>query len=160
LRCAQRKQGQRFGQSTPILREQDIQAVPLDHPWQLPFESASFDLVSGPVNDAASLGLYHRWTALVFPTLHEGFGLPVVEAMATVTPVVTSTTTSMPEVAGQGNALLVDPREPDEIAEAMRRVAGDAALWSDLAQRGLARSRAFTWQQVCERARSALGLAG
>jgi glycosyltransferase involved in cell wall biosynthesis len=114
---------------------------------------------SGPVDDAALLGLYQRCTALVFPSLHEGFGLPVVEAMATGTPVVTSTTTSMPEVAGEGNALLVDPREPEQIAHAMRRLAGDAALWSDLAQRGLARSRVFTWERVCERAQRALRLA-
>ena len=113
---------------------------------------------SGPVDDAALLGLYHRCTALVFPSLHEGFGLPIVEAMATGTPVVTSTTTSMPEIAGDGNALLADPKEPDEIALAMRRVAEDAALWSVLAERGLARARAFTWEQVCRRTEAALGL--
>nr|WP_255428138.1 glycosyltransferase family 1 protein [Ramlibacter cellulosilyticus] len=113
---------------------------------------------SGPVDDEALLGLYHRCTALVFPSLHEGFGLPVVEAMATGTPVVTSTTTSMPEIAGEGNALLADPRAPEEIAQALRRIAGDALLWDQLAARGRERARAFTWEQVSERTQRALGL--
>ena len=113
---------------------------------------------SGPVDDHALLGLYHRCTALVFPSLHEGFGLPIVEAMATGTPVVTSTTTSMPEIAGAGNALLADPREPEQIAQALRRIAGDALLWEELAARGRERARAFSWEQVSVRAQRALGL--
>lgn len=113
---------------------------------------------SGPVDDHALLELYHRSMALVFPSVHEGFGLPVVEAMATGTPVVTSTTTSMPEIAGGGNALLADPAEPEQIADAMRQLAGDAALWSALATRGLARAREFTWERVCERVSRALEL--
>lgn len=113
---------------------------------------------SGPVDDRALLGLYHRCTALVFPSLHEGFGLPIVEAMATGTPVVTSTTTSMPEIAGEGNALLADPREPEAIAQALRRLAEDGMLWEQLAARGRERARAFTWEQVGKRAQSALAL--
>lgn len=113
---------------------------------------------SGPVDDLALLGLYHRCTALVFPSLHEGFGLPVVEAMATGAPVVTSTTTSMPEIAGEGNALLADPTEPEQIAHAMRRLAEDEALWTALAARGLARAREFTWERVCARVAGALEL--
>lgn len=114
---------------------------------------------AGPVNDTALLGLYHRCVALVFPSLHEGFGLPVIEAMATGTPVVTSDTTSMPEVAGQGNALLVNPLEPELLADAMRRIARDDELWSVLAERGLAQARSFTWEQVCARVERALSLA-
>jgi glycosyltransferase involved in cell wall biosynthesis len=78
--------------------------------------------------------------------------------MATGTPVLTSTTTSMPEIAGADNALLADPREPEQIAQAMCRLAEDAQLWGRLAERGLARSRAFTWDQVCARVQGALGL--
>ena len=115
---------------------------------------------SGPVDDQALLGLYHRCMALVFPSLHEGFGLPIVEAMATGTPVVTSTTTSMPEIAGTGNALLADPREPEQIAQALRRVAEDIPLWEQLAGRGRERARAFTWEQVSARVERALGRTG
>lgn len=113
---------------------------------------------SGPVDDGALLDLYHRSTALVFPSVHEGFGLPVVEAMATGTPVVTSSTTSMPEIAGDGNALLADPADPEQIAQAMRRLAEDAELWSTLAARGLARASEFTWDRVCARVSRALEL--
>ena len=113
---------------------------------------------SGPIDDEALLDLYQRSTALVYPSMHEGFGLPVVEAMATGTPVVTSTTTSMPEIAGGGNALLADPADPEQIAQAMRRLAEDAQLWSTLATRGLARAHEFTWDRVCARVSLALEL--
>lgn len=111
---------------------------------------------AGPTDDDQLLALYHRCLALVFPSLHEGFGLPVVEAMATGTPVVTSNRTSMPEIAGEGNALLVDPHEPEQIADAMRRVAQDGVLWTQLAARGLVRAGAFSWQQVSARVQLAL----
>lgn len=111
---------------------------------------------SGPVDDIALLKLYQRSVALVFPSLHEGFGLPIVEAMATGTPVITSSTTSMPEIAGAGNALFAAPDQPEQLADAMQRVAEDAALWSRLAERGVARSREFTWERVCERVSRAL----
>jgi glycosyltransferase involved in cell wall biosynthesis len=110
------------------------------------------------VDDTALLNLYHRATALVFPSLHEGFGLPIIEAMATGTPVITSTTTSMPEVAGEGNALFADPREPEQLAGAMRQLAEDRLLWNRLATRGLARSSDFTWERVCARVRRSLEL--
>lgn len=111
---------------------------------------------AGPVDDAALVLLYQRCTALVFPSMHEGFGIPIVEAMATGTPVVTSTATSMPEVAGEGNALLVDPNEPAAIAQAIDRLAEDAALWQELAARGPRRAAEFTWEQVSARVLAAL----
>jgi glycosyltransferase involved in cell wall biosynthesis len=113
---------------------------------------------AGPVDDHALAALYQQAVALVFPSLMEGFGLPIVEAMACGTPVITSSTTSMPEVAGQGNALLVDPREPEELAAAMDRVSEDDALWQELATRGLHRARSFSWEQVCARVAQALEL--
>jgi glycosyltransferase involved in cell wall biosynthesis len=113
---------------------------------------------SGPVDDAALLRLYQRSLGLVFPSLHEGFGLPIVEAMATGTPVITSNVTSMPEVAGAGNALLADPRDPAALAEAMDRLAADAALWQSLATRGVARAQAFSWERVAARVGDALRL--
>lgn len=114
---------------------------------------------AGPVDDAQLLALYQHALALVFPSLHEGFGLPVVEAMATGTPVVTANRTSMPEIAGEGNALLVDPGDPQQIADAMRRIAQDVQLWEQLATRGLARAGAFSWDKVCARVQQALAQA-
>jgi glycosyltransferase involved in cell wall biosynthesis len=111
---------------------------------------------AGPVDDAALVSLYQRCTALVFPSLHEGFGIPILEAMATGTPVITSRTTSMPEVAGEDNALFVDPLDPGCIAHAIDRIAGDASLWDHLQSRGLERAREFSWERVCARVVAAL----
>lgn len=111
---------------------------------------------SGPTDDARLLSLYQRAVALVFPSLYEGFGLPVVEAMATATPVITSNTSSLPEVAGAGNALLVDPLDIDQLAAAMDTLDQDAALWGTLSARGVARSRAFSWDAVSARVARAL----
>lgn len=111
---------------------------------------------AGPTSDEALLALYQRSTALVFPSLHEGFGLPIIEAMATGTPVITSNVTSMPEIAGSGNALLVDPLEPEPIAHAIDRLLGEPALWEQLARRGLARARNFSWDEVARRVAEAL----
>lgn len=89
-------------------------------------------------------------TALVFPSLHEGFGLPVLEAFAARIPVVASNTTSIPEVAGDA-ALLMDPLRIDDMADAMRRVAEDSALAARLAALGQERVRAFTWEACAEK---------
>ncbi len=88
--------------------------------------------------------------ALVFPSLYEGFGLPVLEAMMMGVPVITSNTTSLPEVAGDA-ALLVDPLDARAIAEAMDRLAGDGALCADLVRRGYEQAARFTPQKYLER---------
>jgi glycosyltransferase involved in cell wall biosynthesis len=82
----------------------------------------------------------------VLPSLYEGFGLPVLEAMACGTPVVAANAASLPEVVGDAG-LLVDPRSPEAIAEAIAQVLEDPALASDLRERGFQRARAFTWEQ-------------
>ncbi|KRD15167.1 glycosyl transferase family 1 [Acidovorax sp. Root267] len=91
-----------------------------------------------------------RATALVFPSLHEGFGLPVLEAFAAGVPVVASNTTSIPEVAGDA-ALLIDPLRIDELADGMRRIAENPELAGQLVVRGRDRVRAFTWQACAEK---------
>lgn len=88
--------------------------------------------------------LYAAADLLVYPSLYEGFGLPLIEAMACGTPVVASNTSALPEVAGDA-ALLVDPRDEAGLASAISRVLDDAALRSDLAARGVARAREFSW---------------
>ncbi|MBW4460006.1 MAG: glycosyltransferase family 4 protein [Nodosilinea sp. WJT8-NPBG4] len=91
--------------------------------------------------------LINQAIALVFPSLWEGFGLPVLEAMACGTPVITSNISSLPEVAGDA-ALSVDPYNVGELAEAMTAVASDPTLWMTLHQAGLARVKAFSWEQT------------
>ena len=88
-------------------------------------------------------------TALVYPSLLEGFGLPIIEAMACGTPVITSNNSSMREVAGDA-AALVDPRNVREIAEAMARVAEDSSLRAQLSQKGLKRASEFSWKKTAE----------
>lgn len=82
-----------------------------------------------------------------FPSLYEGFGLPVLEAMACGTPVVTSKASSMPEVAGDA-AVYVDPESVEAIAEGIRVIARDAALRDRAARAGADRSRGYTWQRT------------
>lgn len=89
---------------------------------------------------------YRLARAFVFPSLYEGFGLPPLEAMACGTPVITSNLSSLPEVAG-GAALLVDPYDPDDIADAIRRAVTDDDLRATLTAKGRARARDFSWGQ-------------
>jgi glycosyltransferase involved in cell wall biosynthesis len=94
-------------------------------------------------------GLYAGATAFVFPSLYEGFGLPVVEAMAWGTPVITSSVSSLPEVAGDA-AVLVDPYDVDGLARAMQRLLDDACLRDSLIAAGRQRARRFTWERCAE----------
>jgi glycosyltransferase involved in cell wall biosynthesis len=91
--------------------------------------------------------LYAGAACFVFPSLYEGFGLPVLEAMAAGTPVVAARAGSIPEIAGDA-ALLVDARQPRELAAAIEAVLGDAGLRDRLAARGRARAASFTWENV------------
>ena len=97
------------------------------------------------VPEADLLAVVKSASALVFASLAEGFGLPVLEAFAAQVPVVTSNTTSLPEVTGDA-ALTVDPLDVAALSAAMTRVIGDEALANDLKQRGLLRAQVFNWQ--------------
>ncbi|NJM89591.1 MAG: glycosyltransferase family 4 protein [Hydrococcus sp. RU_2_2] len=91
--------------------------------------------------------LLNQALALVFPSLWEGFGLPVLEAMACGTPVITSNLSSLPEVAGSA-ALLIDPYNVGELAEAMQAVVEDEELRSRLSSLSLKRSGQFSWEKT------------
>ena len=97
------------------------------------------------VPEADLLAVVKSASALVFASLAEGFGLPVLEAFAAQVPVVTSNTTSLPEVTGDA-ALTVDPLDVAALSAAMTRMIGDEALANDLKQRGLLRAQVFNWQ--------------
>jgi glycosyltransferase involved in cell wall biosynthesis len=92
-------------------------------------------------------GLWALAEAFVFPSLYEGFGLPVLEAMARGVPVACSNASSLPEVAGDA-ALLFDPHDEAAIAEALRRLLDDPPLRESLRARGLVRVKEFTWERT------------
>jgi glycosyltransferase involved in cell wall biosynthesis len=96
--------------------------------------------------------LYRLASVFVFPSLYEGFGLPPLEAMASGTPVVTSNVSSLPEVVGDA-AILVDPYDPDSIAEGMKQALTDSELRATLIARGLAKVREYSWEQSVVRIR-------
>ena len=104
---------------------------------------------TGFVEDDHLPDLYRGALLLVYPSLYEGFGLPVLEAMACGTPVITSNRTSLPEVAGDA-ALLVDPTRPEALAAAMASILSDSDLRQVLRAKGLARAQAFTWDAVAQ----------
>ena len=101
----------------------------------------------GQVSEAVLPALYRSAIILAYPSLYEGFGLPILEAMASGLPVITSNRSSMPEAAGDA-AVLVDPESLEDLTATLARALTDDALRRDLAQRGLARSREFTWDRT------------
>jgi len=103
----------------------------------------------GYVADQDLPAMYTGAQALVFPSLYEGFGLPVLEAMACGIPALASSTSSIPEVGGEA-ALYFDPTDTDEVIEAVRRVLRDAALQEEMRIRGLAQAARFSWERAAE----------
>jgi len=103
-------------------------------------------LFTGYVPDEHLPALLSGAIAFVYPSLYEGFGIPVLEAGACGVPVITSNTSSLPEVAGDA-AILVDPHNVDEIAGAIYRLVTDDALRAELARRGLENVKRFSWEK-------------
>jgi glycosyltransferase involved in cell wall biosynthesis len=102
------------------------------------------------VPEERKIELYRRASVFVYPSIAEGFGLPVLEAMACGAPVVTTTGSAPEEIAGD-SALLVPPQNADALRDAIHRVLTDTALAADLAGRGIARAQSFTWSRTASR---------
>ncbi|HUN08573.1 MAG TPA: glycosyltransferase family 1 protein [Aggregatilineales bacterium] len=103
----------------------------------------------GFADDADLPTLYSAAQVTAFPSLYEGFGLPIIESMACGTPVVTSNVSSMPEAAGMA-ALLIDPLSVDELTGALARLLTDDGLRTDLIQQGYAQASRFTWSRSAQ----------
>ena len=103
--------------------------------------------VPGYVSEQDLETLYQRASLFAFPSLDEGFGMPVLDAMARGVPVLTSNVSAMPEVAGSA-ALLVDPADAQSVAEGLRKITEDAELRNELARKGLERSGEFSWEKA------------
>ena len=101
----------------------------------------------GRLNVAELRVLYSNAAVFVFPSIYEGFGMPVLEAMACGAPVITSNTTALPEAAGNA-AVLVNPEDAEELGNAMIRVLEDSALRDNLRAKGFERVKQFTWERA------------
>lgn len=101
----------------------------------------------GYVDSCDLPALYRSAMATAFPSIYEGFGLPILESMASGTPIITSYTSSMPEVGGDA-AIYIDPYNSRDICEAMRGLMGSSSLQKQLRDRGIERAREFTWEKA------------
>jgi len=109
----------------------------------------------GRLADDEHLRVLQAARCFVYPSLYEGFGLPAAEALACGVPTVVTNTSSLPEVVGDA-ALLVDPHDPGDLAEAMRRVLQEPGLAADLAARGPRQAARFSWERSAEQLETAL----
>lgn len=107
-------------------------------------------LCLGYVPDEDLPALYRHAEVFVFPSLHEGFGIPIVEAMASGTPVITSNTSAMPEIAGNA-AIFVDPYNVKEISERMAEILMNENLRDMLTERGFAQAQKYSWHKTAQK---------
>ena len=110
-------------------------------------ESMGTDIIlTGYIDEEDKIPIYKLAQLFAFPSLYEGFGMPVLEAMAAGVPVVTSNVSSLPEVAGDA-AILVDPLNEDEIFEAYKKILSDKKLQLEMIEKGLEQAKKFEWKE-------------
>lgn len=153
-----------YSDLSPDLRKQHplVLAGPVDKPYTRKLEQQIKTLkldksvfLLGPIDNQDLPALYKHAGAFALVSYYEGFGLPVLEAMAQGTPVLTSDCSSLPEVAGDA-ALLVNPDRPMEIAWALNRILKVPSVADSLRRRGLKRVASFSWERTAERLSAAL----
>lgn len=110
------------------------------------FQNERNVILTGYVPQAHLPDLYRGASLFVYPSFYEGFGLPVIEAMACGVPVVTSNTTSLPEVVGDAG-ILINPYHPDELKEAMGKLLEDTGCRKEMSEKGLERANLFSWER-------------
>jgi glycosyltransferase involved in cell wall biosynthesis len=125
----------------------------------MPSEARERVVLTGYVAHGEKAALLHGALALVYPSLYEGFGLPVAEALACGTPVLTSNVSALPEVAGDA-ALLVEPEDVRALADGLQRLVEDEALRARLSKAGRTRAPLFTWEGTARKTAQALLSAG
>jgi len=107
-------------------------------------------IMAGQVGDEDLLEIYKHATLFLYPSRYEGFGLPVLEAMACGVPVIASKASSLPEVVGEAG-YLVDPGRVEEWCEVILKLLGDTGLQELLRERGRRRAKQFTWERTATR---------
>lgn len=106
-------------------------------------------IFTGYVEEEEKQALLLNASLFIYPSFYEGFGIPILEAMAGGTPVITSGVSALPEVAGDA-AVLIDPHKWEEISTAMKTLLGDRTLYEDLTKKGLAQAKKFSWQSTAK----------
>jgi glycosyltransferase involved in cell wall biosynthesis len=107
-------------------------------------------VMTGYVPNTEMPAIINQCKVFLYPSLRESFGIPILEGMACGVPVITSNTSSMPEIADDA-AAIVDPTKPDEIVAAIQRILSDEAYNNDLCEKGIARAKKFSWRAMAER---------
>nr|WP_299383045.1 glycosyltransferase family 1 protein [Allomuricauda sp.] len=107
--------------------------------------------LTGYVPNTDLPAIINQAAIFLYPSLRESFGIPILEGMACGVPVITSNTSSMPEVAGEGTAIMVNPTKPLEITEAMRRLVEDKMLAQLLSEKGIERAKDFSWDAMAKK---------
>ena len=106
--------------------------------------------LTGYVPNTKLPAIISQCAVFLYPSLRESFGIPILEGMACGVPVITSNTSSMPEVAGEDAAFIIDPFNPKEIAQAMRNLVEDKMLANVLAEKGIERAKDFSWKAMAQ----------
>jgi glycosyltransferase involved in cell wall biosynthesis len=145
-----KKNFERLVEAYKLLDEQTRpKLIALVKPYESQETVKGLKIINTAISEEQLIEYYQHATALVFVSLHEGFGLPIAEAMACGTPVVTSNSTSCIEIAGNA-ALLVNPKDVNEIKKSLQQISEDVALRQTLAKRGLERAKLFNWENSAE----------